>query len=279
MAASKTAKRRAAKQAKRPLQPHLPQERTEAPQVRIAWTDDEQNALAVAMACYLLKHPGTTLPQTYLAVRDHALAQDRQRNGMTTAGAFKRLLPRIIEEMNAKAVPPPPAIKVIEVEVEHVRPISEYAESELRAELYRRDMEPMLDELAKGVAARVTSAVLRGLIERDEDAALATGPRLRRYTVVGLLPEQAEVVANTFAGIVDLRFWKNEGMSKLKGAIRWADRTLIMTRWVNHAQTEQARKYANAYTRVPGHVNDLIEILEGLIFEESAGSEDRKVAT
>lgn len=81
---------------------------------------------------------------------------------------------------------------------------------------------------------------------------------LRRYFIVGLLPEQAFIVAKRLEGLCELRFWKDEDTSKLRAHAAWSDVTFIMTKFISHSTQDIIRKTGERMLQCNGGVTDLL---------------------
>lgn len=90
--------------------------------------------------------------------------------------------------------------------------------------------------------------------------------RLPTVGIVGLLPQQAGLIATEFGEVFDLRFWKNESNSSLK-SMGIACEVVLCTKWCSHSTTETLASVGANWRKVTGGMNELRTTLTSLYVE------------
>ena len=90
--------------------------------------------------------------------------------------------------------------------------------------------------------------------------------RLSTVGIVGLLPQQAGLIATEFGEVFDLRFWKNESNSSLK-SMGIACEVVLCTKWCSHSTTETLASVGANWRKVTGGMNELRTTLTALYVE------------
>ena len=90
--------------------------------------------------------------------------------------------------------------------------------------------------------------------------------RLPTVGIVGLLPQQAGLIATEFGEVFDLRFWKNESNSSLK-SMGIACEVVLCTKWCSHSTTETLASVGANWRKVTGGMNELRTTLTALYVE------------
>ena len=96
--------------------------------------------------------------------------------------------------------------------------------------------------------------------------------RLPRVLIVGLLPDQANVIQGEFSQTFDLRFTKPKGGTQtLKEKARRADMTFIMTSWISHSVTGEIKSVTDKTRYVSGHLEALRQELTAYFVDLEEG--------
>ena len=90
--------------------------------------------------------------------------------------------------------------------------------------------------------------------------------RLSTVGIVGLLPQQAGLIATEFGEVFDLRFWNNESNSSLK-SMGIACEVVLCTKWCSHSTTETLASVGANWRKVTGGMNELRTTLTALYVE------------
>lgn len=90
--------------------------------------------------------------------------------------------------------------------------------------------------------------------------------RLHTVGIVGLLPQQAGLIATEFGEVFDLRFWNNESNSSLK-SMGIACEVVLCTKWCSHSTTETLASVGANWRKVTGGMNELRTTLTALYVE------------
>ena len=90
--------------------------------------------------------------------------------------------------------------------------------------------------------------------------------RLPTVGIVGLLPQQAGLIATEFGEVFDLRFWNNESNSSLK-SMGIACEVVLCTKWCSHSTTETLASVGANWRKVTGGMNELRATLTALYVE------------
>ena len=90
--------------------------------------------------------------------------------------------------------------------------------------------------------------------------------RLSTVGIVGLLPQQAGLIATEFGEVFDLRFWNNESNSSLK-SMGIACEYVLCTKWCSHSTTETLASVGANWRKVTGGMNELRTTLTALYVE------------
>ena len=90
--------------------------------------------------------------------------------------------------------------------------------------------------------------------------------RLPTVGIVGLLPQQAGLIATEFGEVFDLRFWNNESNSSLK-SMGVACEVVLCTKWCSHSTTETLASVGANWRKVTGGMNELRTTLTALYVE------------
>ena len=90
--------------------------------------------------------------------------------------------------------------------------------------------------------------------------------RLSTVGIVGLLPQQAGLIAMEFGEVFDLRFWNNESNSSLK-SMGIACEVVLCTKWCSHSTTETLASVGANWRKVTGGMNELRTTLTALYVE------------
>ena len=90
--------------------------------------------------------------------------------------------------------------------------------------------------------------------------------RLPTVGIVGLLPQQAGLIATEFGEVFDLRFWNNESNSSLK-SMGIACEVVLCTKWCSHSTTETLASVGANWRKVTGGMNELRTTLTALYVE------------
>lgn len=90
--------------------------------------------------------------------------------------------------------------------------------------------------------------------------------RLSTVGIVGLLPQQAGLIATEFGEVFDLRFWNNESNSSLK-YMGIACEVVLCTKWCSHSTTETLASVGANWRKVTGGMNELRTTLTALYVE------------
>ena len=90
--------------------------------------------------------------------------------------------------------------------------------------------------------------------------------RLSTVGIVGLLPQQAGLIATEFGEVFDLRFWNNESNSSLK-SMGIACEVVLCTKWCSHSTTETLASVGANWRKVTGGMNELRTTLAALYVE------------
>lgn len=93
------------------------------------------------------------------------------------------------------------------------------------------------DAFAQLFAQALRSALERtkAHIERPPQVQPEERTRLPKVTIVGLLPQQQNLINQEFHQAFDLRFWKEGSVQVLKNLTQSSDAVLVMTDWVSHS--------------------------------------------
>lgn len=92
--------------------------------------------------------------------------------------------------------------------------------------------------------------------------------KLPRVLILGLKPNQAGLIDQEFGNCFDLRFWKDEGITKLDAMARNADHIVAMTGFISHPQEAHVKSY-RGYLRQGGGMDGLRETLTRLYVQSS----------
>lgn len=84
--------------------------------------------------------------------------------------------------------------------------------------------------------------------------------------IVGLLPAQVDVIEKEFAGVFDLRYWKDDGVAALK-ALGRASEVVLVTKWCNHSATETLKSVGAKWRFVDGGLTELKHMITALYVE------------
>lgn len=90
--------------------------------------------------------------------------------------------------------------------------------------------------------------------------------KLPRVLIMGLKPQQAGLISQEFSSCFDLRFWKEEGVTKLDSMAKNADVVISMTDFITHSQ-EAHVKDLPSYRRAGGGMSGLRDLLTRLYVE------------
>ena len=90
--------------------------------------------------------------------------------------------------------------------------------------------------------------------------------RLPTVGIVGLLPQQAGLIATEFGEVFDLRFWNNESNASLK-SMGIACEVVLCTKWCSHSTTETLASVGANWRKVTGGMNELRTTLTALYVE------------
>lgn len=78
---------------------------------------------------------------------------------------------------------------------------------------------------------------------------------LMKIAVYGLLPTQTHSIRDQFKGCFEFRFLKDVNQAQLLSAVKWADKFILMTKFISH-DYGAIRKYSNI-SYINGGVSDL----------------------
>lgn len=101
--------------------------------------------------------------------------------------------------------------------------------------------------------------------------------KLPRVLVMGLKPQQAGLIMQEFGACLDLRFWKEEGVTKLDSMAKNADVVVSMTDFITHSQEDHVKDLPY-YRRQGGGLGGLRDTLTRLYVEhggDTAGAGGR----
>lgn len=96
-------------------------------------------------------------------------------------------------------------------------------------------------------------------------------PKLPRVLIMGLKPQQAGLISQEFSSCFDLRFWKEEGVTKLDSMAKNADVVVSMTDFITHSQEAHVKDLPN-YRRMGGGMAGLREMLTRLYVEQGGAA-------
>ena len=83
--------------------------------------------------------------------------------------------------------------------------------------------------------------------------------------VIGLLDEQAKKIAAEFGEQVNLRFWKNHNVAKLKSLAAQSDITLMLSSFLSHSHEEAVRDSTSSWKRVFGGMSSVRRELDAFV--------------
>lgn len=227
------------------------------------WTDSERETVIHTLAGYLRNNPGETLPFAWRQCC-HCLPADRRLlESHRGTAAFRPLIPAIKDAMQAKAEAPLP--QVVEKVVEHVRPLVDVETADLQAELWRRNLEPVVPVLADTIAQQVASLVAAHLAPKKAGDTKSGRQRLRRVMVMGMKRSTEVLMQEEFVGLLEIRAFQDESTAKLKSTIQWADEVILMTKFINHSEVAVVRRMRERFAYCNGGATDLMGMLQDLV--------------
>jgi len=228
---------------------------------RIRWTNDEWDHVARRISNYLIENPGATLVSAYKNIND-TLPADRRRV-MTALVQFDPILDKIKEFMKQKTETktPPPEIQIIDRVVHTKLNIGDVSLEELYTEIHRRQLKPLIDDLAEQAASKVISCIKSGTASFEKDDDPKPRERLKKVLIVGLLPEQVNIIGKHFDGIYEMRFHK-QGTNGLKTLSSNSDQAVLMTKFVSHNQCDIVKESGVPFLYCDGGITKLKKILE-----------------
>lgn len=86
-------------------------------------------------------------------------------------------------------------------------------------------------------------------------------PKKPHVLICGLLPQQAGLISQEFGEVFDLRFWKDEGIGRLKDLVRNADYSITFSSKLGHHVEETIKSAGAPVTRVMGGMTSLRDVL------------------
>ena len=125
----------------------------------------------------------------------------------------------------------------------------------------------LLTELGTDILKEVVSNIKNNIKNEPFYTEQESEPAERLYKVFiyGLLPNQANIVRTQFKDCLDFRFLKNGTSKQLISGAKWADKIVLMTKFISH-DYDAIKKYDIAYC--DGGVTELTNILEGMYLEQ-----------
>ena len=151
-----------------------------------------------------------------------------------------------------------------------------FAPPKLVVSKFQRAIEKFAQDLAQFVVDEVEHEVVQRLtllipsIEQGVERKLhttAVAPakrRLPKVVIVGLLPQQAGVLATEFQELLDLSFWKDESPGKLKDMVKAAVWTLVHTGHVSHQTIELIKSCGKVPVLINGGMSQMRDRLLAL---------------
>jgi hypothetical protein len=88
-----------------------------------------------------------------------------------------------------------------------------------------------------------------------------------RIGILGLLPQQVEVIEREFGDVFNINYWKEEGSSALKTIARSSE-IVFVTRWCSHSATETLKSVGAKWRFVEGGLSELKNLLTALYVEK-----------
>jgi hypothetical protein len=135
----------------------------------------------------------------------------------------------------------------------------------LKEEPVKPDLKSLLVELlSDAMVQMVAEAIVRARQKLDLPLEVvkpqSDKPKLKKIAVYGLLPAQQNEVREALSGCYEFRFLKDAPQEKLVSAAKWADKFIIMTKFVSH-DYGAIRKFGNIVYE-SGATSNLITSLE-----------------
>lgn len=243
-----------------------------AKEPKVRWTDEEKAEIVQRAANILYKNHGISTLEALRRSQDSFLPLERRRviNTLLAVPWFKPALDKQMEEHKKQIILSHQQEKIIEEVV--ILPVSlpEVPTDDLIAELLRR----VLINGGAGIIARLTSTLSETLrtelphaISKLKEKPLEAKSSRKRVFIVGLLPDQVQVITKEFGDVFDLSFWKDENIHLLKSKAINQDKILVMKKFISHSFQDALRSVRVQYTIVPGAVSELKAVLEKYYFE------------
>ena len=130
-------------------------------------------------------------------------------------------------------------------------------------------------KLALLVEETINEMVSRGDLIRPEvnflkmtPATTAASPRPAKkptVLIVGLLDEQARKISDEYEKRLNLRFWKNHNVTKLKSLASQSDITLMLSSFLSHSHEEAVRDSTSSWKRVFGGMSSVRRELDAFV--------------
>lgn len=217
---------------------------------KIFWTRDEETLIGEKGAEFRLADPSLSKKEIATKAQEVLPVHRRRPVHGTTVSLVAKLTEKAIAvKEKTEAVPPP--LPPIPVPTQATR-IEELAEviGDAFAELFSTALKMSLERTKTYVTSPVPPEVVK---------------RQPKVLIVGLLPQQRNLIASEFSQYFDLRFWKDESPHTLKSLTKTSDVVIIMTDWVahGHVATVKAAGGQDKIRLMSGTMTTLREYLEG----------------
>lgn len=99
----------------------------------------------------------------------------------------------------------------------------------------------------------------------------APAPKQRKpkVAIIGVTPQQAGVLQTEFHDTIDLSFWQNDGVPRLK-SIGISNELCLVTRFVGHKDTQMLTAIGAKWRKVTGGIESLRDALTNYYVQEAA---------
>lgn len=244
-----------------------------SPAPRVRWSDIEQEELLSRAANIVFKNPTRSALSALDGAQEAFLPPERRRRigTLNLIPWFRDGLVPAVEKLKEQLVQEEQIKLVQEVEVVWQK-LEEVETDKLLGECFRRFMEAgghsIVKQLGQAMAECVRAELPRVIAQMRKQTEPEHHP-LKRILIVGLLPEQTQVVEKGLRDCFDLRFWKNENLEALRDTARNADKIFIMKRFVSHSYQDLLKSVGASFVVVPGATSELMAVLERYYLESA----------
>lgn len=232
---------------------------------KIMWTDEEWDAVALAMAKHLINNPGTTLPSAYRSVSG-CLPKNRVRSNVNANHHFDVILDKIKRYMKESQSPPKVETKVqVESSTIYVPvDLGEISTANLLEEIENRRTKKIVDSIKPLLLAHTgnpAQQVISALELEKEEKANESKPRV---AVIGLVGQLQNKLKDKFGSYLDMRFDDAESdasPSKIDGIVSSCD-FVVLSRFISHSHQAVVKRHKVPVAYCPGGYSGIAKMIE-----------------